>query len=168
MRRNVAYLFFGVFLAVGLLAVPAQAELGLAGILAAQGSDAVAQTVIAAVEAVYADGLSAQDTIDRLAAIVNEVELLQNDAALSDAIVAVMSKGGPGKLAVGKKAVLKSNYGKNNPAAVEQMYTAVSAFVAANAAAPEVSATPGKQIKTAVTPVTTVDVTPNPSPATPI
>lgn len=147
MRRNVACLFFGVLLAVGLLAVPAHADLGLAQIMSDQGAGAVEQAVRVAVAQVYAENPS--DIENLLADIVNEVELLKNDNALAAAVVAVMSTGGSKNLKVGKRAVSKSNYGKNNPAAVAQVYASVSKFVAAT---PAPAVTPSVKKTTVVTP----------------
>jgi len=115
MRKNAGYLFFGLLRSVGLLAAPAQADLGLKQILADQGVKAVGLAVKAAAEAVYASTDDPKLIEAGLIAILNEAEATGDMSVMPYAIVGVMLAGGVDNLDLSKRAISNSNLFKNYP-----------------------------------------------------
>ncbi|MBI9020118.1 MAG: hypothetical protein JEZ10_02535 [Verrucomicrobia bacterium] len=115
MRKNAIHLFFGLLLSVGLLAAPAQADLGLKQILADQGVKAVGLAVKAAAEAVYASTDDPKLIEAGLIAILNEAEATGDMGVMPYAIVGVMMAGGVENLDLSKQAINNSNLFVNYP-----------------------------------------------------
>ncbi len=111
MKNNGWKLFFGLLLALGLLAFSAQAELGLAGMSASEAG----QAAKAAAEAAYANSDDPAEIQEQLTQILNEAEATGDEGIMTYAIIAVMMAGGADNLAVGQAAVDGSQIAANHP-----------------------------------------------------
>jgi hypothetical protein len=108
MKKNVLCLFSGLFLAVGLLASPALADLGLAQIMTDQGAPAVGQTVLVAAQTAYAGNTDPAVIQNQLIAMLNEAGATANEQAVRYTIVAVMVGGGVSNLDLSEAAINSS------------------------------------------------------------
>ena len=115
MRKNIVYLFCGLFLFAGLLASSAWADLGLAQTLSDQGLQAVGAAVKTAAEAIYAGTDDPVEIKSQLIALLNEAEATGDEDAMRYAIVAVMMAGGEENLDLSKEAINNSNLFANHP-----------------------------------------------------
>ena len=115
MSRNIANLFFGIFLSVGFLAGTAHADMALSQVLATQGVKAVGLVVKAAAEAAYAGSDDPKVIENELIALLNEAEATGDNGVMTYAIIAVMMAGGMDNLALSRQAVNNSNLFKNHP-----------------------------------------------------
>jgi len=115
MNKSAMNLFLGLFLIMGLLVSPAQADLGLAQTLSDEGVQAVGAAVKVAAEAVYAGTDDPEQIQSQLVAILNEVAATGNEGAMRYAIVAVMMVGGAENVDLSKDAINNSEIFANHP-----------------------------------------------------
>jgi len=115
MNKSAMNLFLGLFLIMGLLVSPAQADLGLAQTLSDQGVQAVGAAVKAATEAVYAGTDDPEQIQSQLVAILNEAAATGDEGAMRYAIVAVMMVGGAENIDLSKDAITSSELFANHP-----------------------------------------------------
>jgi hypothetical protein len=115
MKKNMSSLI-SVLIVVGFLASTASAELGLNQIAAEQGSAAVGQAVLAAVQAVYANNTDPAVIQTMLRTIMNEAQATGNQTAIFNAF----------------QAVMQGAAGQGATAASQAAQTAVSVVYAAN------------------------------------
>ncbi len=115
MNKSAMNLFLGLFLIMGLLVSPAQADLGLAQTLSDQGVQAVGLAVKTAAEAVYAGTDDPEQIKSQLVAILNEAAATGDEGAMRYAIVAVMMVGGAENIDLSKEAITSSDLFANHP-----------------------------------------------------
>jgi len=133
MSKNVIYLFLGLFLFAGLFASPAQAELGLAGMSAAE----VGQAVKTATEAVYAGTDDPEQIQSQLVAILNEAAATGDESAMTYAIVAVMMVGGVENIDLSKEAINNSELFANYPELAAEIVVAAEKLIRSGGGAGE-------------------------------
>lgn len=122
-----------ICLLAGLMVFPAQADLGLKQILAADGLTAVGQSVRVAVEAIYGSTEDPQKIEDQIVAIINESVATGDGEAVRYTLIAVMMAGGADHLDLSKTAIDNSAAFSSFPDITAVTVTIGSSLIAAQA-----------------------------------
>lgn len=139
MRRNIAFLMILAGLFAGAAAFPAYADLGLSGILSAQGEKAVGLSVKDAVSALYSSGQGDDAIQAGIIGILNEAVAAGNEEAVRYALVGVLIAGGKEHLDLSKAAIDDSNAFRQFPDTTASVVSSASLLISGAGGASQVA-----------------------------